>query len=31
LNNKKDLRDLVGDMLEAAEKLLQKNDDTWLE
>jgi exonuclease SbcD len=31
LNNKKDLRDLVGDMLEAAEKLLQENDDTWLE
>lgn len=31
LNNKKDLRDLVGDMLEAAEKLLQENDDLWLE
>lgn len=31
LNNREDLRDLVGDMLEAAENLLNGQEDTWID
>lgn len=31
LNNREDLRDLVGDMLEAAQSLLNRSEEIWIE